>query len=358
VSTRLDELVNRLGGELRGDGRLSVTGVAPLAHATNSEISFLSNSKLRIQAGQSHAAALILTAADDVAIGDAYSGARLITNNPYAYFARTAQWFALSNAQPRIAGVHPSASIDPSAQIAASATIGAHVTVEAGAIIGADAQIGAGSFIGRSATIGTNTYLHPHVTFESNCHIGENGIVHSGTVIGADGFGFANDQGVWIKIPQTGGVRIGNDVEIGANTCIDRGALTDTVIDDGVKLDNQIQIGHNCHIGAHTAIAGCVGVAGSATIGKYCMIGGAAMIAGHLTIADHVVVSPGTMITHTVNEPGQYSGYFPFSKNADWQKSAAIIRNLASMREKIRDLEKSIKSLTEQINEQPGHQSD
>jgi UDP-3-O-[3-hydroxymyristoyl] glucosamine N-acyltransferase len=167
-------------------------------------------------------------------------------------------------------------------------------------------------------------------------------------VIGTDGFGFANEGGVYIKIPQTGRVVIGDDVDIGANTTIDRGALADTIIEDGVKLDNQIQIGHNCHIGAHTAMAGCVGVAGSAIIGKYCTFGGAAMVLGHLTIADRVHVGSGSMVSRSIAEPGQYTGFYPLAKNADWEKSAAIVRNLSSMREKIRALEKTIKTLTTQ----------
>jgi UDP-3-O-[3-hydroxymyristoyl] glucosamine N-acyltransferase len=182
------------------------------------------------------------------------------------------------------------------------------------------------------------------VSFLANCHIGKNGILQSGAVIGGDGFGFANEAGAWIKIPQTGGVRIGDDVEIGANTTVDRGALADTIIEDGVKLDNQIQIGHNCRIGAHTAMAGCVGVAGSAIIGKYCTFGGAAMVLGHLTIADRVHISSGSMVSRSIHEAGQYTGFYPLAKNADWEKSAAIVRNLPSLREKIRALEKITKS--------------
>ena len=347
MSTRLADLVERLGGQLRGDDTLCVDGIAPLAEATASHISFLASAKLRSQAAQSRAAALILAPADDEAIGASYAGARIITDNPYAYFARAAQWFAARNSPARVAGVHPSASVHPAAQVDPSAVIGAHVTVDADAVIGPDVTIDAGCFIGRGAQIGGGTHLHPNVTFESNCRIGKNGIVHAGAVIGADGFGFANDAGAWVKIPQTGGVLIGDDVEIGANTCIDRGALTDTVIEEGVKLDNQIQIGHNCHIGAHTAMAGCVGVAGSARIGKYCTFGGAAMVLGHLTIADHVHISSASMVSRSIHEAGQYTGFFPLSKNADWEKSAVIVRNLASMREKIRDLEKTVSKLTE-----------
>jgi UDP-3-O-[3-hydroxymyristoyl] glucosamine N-acyltransferase len=207
--------------------------------------------------------------------------------------------------------------------------------------------IDAGSYIGRGAKVGESTHFYARVVFHAGCEIGRNGIIHSGAVIGADGFGFANENGHWIKIPQTGRVLIANDVEIGANTSIDRGALKDTIIEDGVKLDNQIQIGHNCHIGAHTVMAGCVGVAGSTTIGKYCAFGGAAMVLGHLTIADKVQISSGSMVSRSIHEPGQYTGFYPLAKNADWEKSASIVRNLSTMREKIRHLEKIIKSLTE-----------
>ncbi|MES2832184.1 MAG: UDP-3-O-(3-hydroxymyristoyl)glucosamine N-acyltransferase [Pseudomonadota bacterium] len=352
MGTQLAELVERLGGQLHGDGTIRVQGVAPLADATPTHISFLSNVKLRGQASQSKAAALILSPTDSAAIGTTYVGARILTDNPYAYFARLAQWFAaLYNPRPS-PGIHATACIDSSAKIAATAVIGPYVTVDADACIEDGAMVGAHCFIGRAARIGANTLLHPRVTFEANCRIGRNGIVHAGAVIGADGFGFANDAGSWIKIPQTGGVEIGNDVEIGANTCIDRGALADTVIEDGVKLDNQIQIGHNCRIGAHTAMAGCVGVAGSAVIGKYCTFGGAAMVLGHLTIADHVHVSSASMVSRSIREAGQYTGFYPLAKNTDWEKSAAIVRNLTSMREKIRELEKTVKLLTQSASKQ------
>src|SRR5690606_32759571 len=233
------------------------------------QLSFLSNPKLRSKAADCQAAALILKAADNEALGAAYGGARIVTGNPYAYFARVAQYFFALHAPPVVPGIHPSAAVDPSAQVAASATIGPHVTIEAGAVVGEHCRIDAGCFIGRDAQVGAGTHFHANVTFHHACRIGRNGIIHSGAVVGADGFGFANEGGAWIKIPQTGRVVIGDDVDIGANTSIDRGALDDTVIEDGVKLDNQIQIGHNCHIGAHTAMAGCVGVAGSARIGRH-----------------------------------------------------------------------------------------
>jgi UDP-3-O-[3-hydroxymyristoyl] glucosamine N-acyltransferase len=348
MGTRLGQLVERLGGQLVGDPNLEVTGIAPLADATGADISFLSNSKLRAQAAQSGAAALILAPADDDTVAATYRGARIVTNNPYVYFARAAQYFASLDEVAHVAGIDPSASVAAGATIDPSAHIGPQVTIETGAVVKAGAVIGAGSFVGRDAVIGEGTRLFANATFHARCQIGKRGIIHSGAVIGTDGFGFANENGVYIKIPQTGRVMIGDDVDIGANTCIDRGALADTIIEDGVKLDNQIQIGHNCVIGAHTAMAGCVGVAGSAKIGKYCTFGGAAMVLGHLTIADKVHISSGSMVSRSILEPGQYTGFYPLAKNADWEKSAAIVRNLDAMRDKIRALEKTIKTLTEQ----------
>jgi UDP-3-O-[3-hydroxymyristoyl] glucosamine N-acyltransferase len=346
MSTRLGDLVERLGGQLIGDADVEILGIAPLSDANASHITFLSNPRFREQAAQTGAAALILSSADDAVIGATYAGARIVVKNPYAYFAHAAQFFAALNAPVVPAGIHPTAYVDADASVSATAIIGPHVAIEAGAQVGEGCVIDAGCFIGRDAQVGANTHFYPRVTFLAECRIGERGIIHSGAVIGADGFGFANEGGNWIKIPQTGAVRIGNDVEIGANTSIDRGALADTVIEDGVKLDNQIQIGHNCHIGAHTAMAGCVGVAGSAVIGKHCTFGGAAMILGHLTIADNVHISSGSLVSRSIREPGQYTGIYPLAKNTQWEKSAVIVRNLPSMREKIRELEKTIKSLS------------
>lgn len=340
MGIRLSALVETLGGQLIGDSSITLTGIAPLDHAGAGQLTFLTNPKFRQQATETAASALILSPTDDGLIGPGFAGSRILTHNPYAWFARAAQLFAAQNAPPIVAGIHPSACVDASAIVAPSACIGPMVVVEAGAHIGADCQIDAGSFIGRGASVGAGSHFYPRVSFMADCHIGQRGIIQAGAVIGGDGFGFANEGGVYIKIPQTGGVRIGDDVEIGANSTIDRGALRDTVIEDGVKLDNQIQIGHNCHIGAHTAMAGCVGVAGSATIGKYCTFGGAAMVLGHLTIVDGVHVSSGSLVSRSIREAGQYTGFYPLAKNADWEKSAAIVRNLPSMREKIRTLEK------------------
>jgi len=348
MGTRLGALVERLGGQLMGDANLEVTGIAPLTDAGVSHISFLSNSKLRAQALHSQAAALIVSAADDAYIAAGYHGARIVAPNPYVYFARAAQYFESLTAIVPPAGVHASAVVAASAQVAPSAHVGPNAVIDDGAVIGENAVIGAGCYVGREAVIGDGTKLFANVTFHAYCQIGARGIIHSGAVIGTDGFGFANEAGVYIKIPQTGRVMIGDDVDIGANTTIDRGALADTIIEDGVKLDNQIQIGHNCHIGAHTAMAGCVGVAGSARIGKYCTFGGAAMVLGHLTIVDRVHVGSGSMVSRSILEPGQYTGFYPLAKNSDWEKSAAIVRNLPAMRDKMRALEKTIKTRTEE----------
>ncbi|MEK0427919.1 MAG: UDP-3-O-(3-hydroxymyristoyl)glucosamine N-acyltransferase [Pseudomonadota bacterium] len=347
MSTRLGDLVESLGGELIGDPDIAITGIAPLEAASASHITFLSNPRLRSGAAQTRASALILSAKDHSEIGGAYTGAVVLTDNPYAYYARVAQFFAERSAPPPKPGIHPSAVIDASAKIAATAVIGPNVTIDAGVVIGEHCIIGAGCVIGKSASLGEGTVLHPNVSFLADCHIGARGVIQSGAVIGGDGFGFANDKGRWIKIPQTGGVRLGDDVEIGANTTIDRGALDDTVIGNGVKLDNQIQIAHNCVIGENTAMAGCVGVAGSAKIGRNCTFGGAAMVLGHLSIADNVHISSGSLVSRSIAEPGQYTGFYPLAKNADWEKTAAVVRQLDTMRDRIRELEKIVRQLTD-----------
>ena len=351
MTIRLAELVERFGGQLTGVAELHINGIAPLNEADVDQITFLSSPKFRAGVERTRAAALILSPADDARIGSSFSGTRIVTDNPYAYFARVAQLFAARQAIVFSAGIHSSASVDPSAVIAATAHIGPQAVISAGVVIGEHAVIEAACFIGEGARIGASTHLHARATLQHGCEIGARGIIHSGAVIGADGFGFANEAGRWIKIPQIGRVMIADDVEVGANTCIDRGALQDTVIEEGVKLDNQIQIGHNCRIGAHTAMAGCVGVAGSTVIGRHCAFGGAAMVLGHLTIADHVQISSGSMVTKSITEAGQYTGFYPLAKNADWEKSAVAVRNLGTMREKIRQLETMIKSLTEKNNE-------
>lgn len=347
-SIRLGELVDRFGGQLIGNPDIQVVGIAPLSDASDRHITFLSNSKFRSQAEKTQAIALILSEQDHQQIANAYQGARIITANPYVYFAKAAQYFFELNAVVAPQGVHPSAWVSPQAEVAGTASIAAHVSIEAGAVIGEHVVIAAGVSVGRGVAIGDGSQINANVSIYNDCIIGQRCIIHSGAVIGADGFGFANEKGKWIKIPQTGRVVIGDDVEIGANTSIDRGALADTIIENGVKLDNQIQIGHNCHIGENTAMAGCVGVAGSAKIGKNCTFGGAAMVLGHLTIADNVHISSGSMVSRSIHEPGQYTGFYPLAKNADWEKTAVIVRNLDSMRDKLKQLEKTVKAQTSQ----------
>jgi len=251
---------------------------------------------------------------------------------------------------PRAAGVHPSATIDPAAQVAASAVIGPHVTVEAGAVIEDGVQLDANVFVGRGTTIGAGSHLYPNASVYHGCKIGPRAIIHSGAVIGSDGFGFAPDfvgdgdarTGSWVKIPQVGGVSVGPDVEIGANTTIDRGAMADTVIEECVKIDNQVQIAHNCRIGAYTVIAGKAGIAGSTTIGRHCMIGGAAGIAGHVTLGDYVIITANSGVSKSLPKAGIYTSAFPAVDHGEWNKSAALVRNLDKLRDRIKALETAL----------------
>lgn len=336
---RLGDIVAELGGELVGNPELPIAGIGPLAGASPQTLTFLSNPRYRSKLADSQAACVIVSeAARDDAVR---RGATVVTADPYLYFARLTQWWAQRTRPAAPVGVHPSAVVDPSATLGAGASVGPLAVIEAGASIGDHAVIGAQAHVGAGASVGARTRLAAKVVLGAGCVIGQRGIVHSGAVIGADGFGFApTPQGRWEKIEQMGAVRIGDDVEIGANTCIDRGALQDTVIEDGVKLDNLIQVAHNVRIGAHTAIAGCTGIAGSTTIGKHCTIAGAANIIGHLSIADHVHISVATVVTRSISEPGVYSGSFPFDDNAAWEKNAATLRQLHRLRGRLIALEK------------------
>ncbi|HEY0858525.1 MAG TPA: UDP-3-O-(3-hydroxymyristoyl)glucosamine N-acyltransferase [Albitalea sp.] len=334
----LGEIAEQLGGELIGDPGLRVGRIGPLEGATPSTISFLSHPRYQSQLAQSQAGCVIVAPAMRDAA--AARGAAIVLDDPYLGFARLTQWWARRTRAITAPGVHASAVVDASAVIGAGASVGALAVIEAGAEIGEGAVIGAQCFVGAGAAVGAQTRLAPRVVLGAGCRIGERGIVHSGVVIGADGFGFAPTEGRWEKIEQLGNVRIGDEVEIGANTCIDRGALEDTVIEDGVKLDNLIQIGHNVHIGAHTAMAGCVGVAGSATIGRHCTVGGGAIVLGHLTLADHVNISAASVVMRSIAKPGHYSGVFPIDDNAAWEKNAATLRQLHALRERLRALEK------------------
>jgi UDP-3-O-[3-hydroxymyristoyl] glucosamine N-acyltransferase len=321
----LASVVASLGGDLHGDGALVITGLASLERATFTQVSFLSNPKYQQQLLASKAACVIV--GFDMQEAAMARGACIVTEQPYLYFAKLTQLWKRTSASAHAAFIHPSAVVDPSAFVHPCASIGPLCVVEQGAHIGA------------------NTVLKSRVTVGENCTVGERCILHSGVVIGADGFGFAPNDGAWEKIEQLGAVRIGNDVEIGANTCIDRGALQDTVIEDGVKLDNLIQIGHNVHVGKHTAMAGCAGVAGSATIGAHCTIGGGAIVLGHLSLADNVNISAATVVTRSVRKPGHYTGMFPLDDNAAWEKNAAALKQLHSLRERIRSLEDQLKKM-------------
>jgi UDP-3-O-[3-hydroxymyristoyl] glucosamine N-acyltransferase len=313
------EIVARLGGKCIGDASLVIDRIATLDAAEASHIAFLANPRYRGQLTTTRAGCVIVAAAQ--AEEASARGTALVADDPYLYYARLSQWWAQAAAQPH-PGVHPSAVVEPGATIAPDATVGALCHIGAGAVVG------------------PGTRLAPRVSLGERCVIGARGIVHSGVVIGADGFGFAPHGGRWEKIAQLGTVRIGDDVEIGANTCIDRGALDDTVIEDGVKLDNLIQIGHNVRVGAHSAMAGCVGIAGSAKIGRHCTLGGGAIVLGHLELADHVHITAATVVSRSITKPGQYSGMFPIDDNASWEKNAATLRQLHALRERLRALEK------------------
>ncbi len=325
MALSLGFIVQTLGGELHGSPDQQVQRLAPLHSAGPDDLSFLSQARYRSQLETSQAGAVILAPEmQAMAMGRT---ACILTPDPYLYFARLTRLWRVQHPLPVRARIHPSAVVDPLALVAPDAVIGPLCVVEAG------------------AEIGSATVLHSRVTVGHGCRIGARCIVHAGVVIGADGFGFAPHQGHWEKIEQLGAVRIGNDVEIGANTCIDRGALEDTVIDDGVKLDNLIQIGHNVHVGAHTAMAGCAGVAGSAKIGAHCTVGGGAVVLGHLTLADGVHVSAASVVTRSILQPGHYTGMFPLDENSQWEKNAASLKQLSRLRDRVRQLEQQIQEL-------------
>jgi UDP-3-O-[3-hydroxymyristoyl] glucosamine N-acyltransferase len=339
MAVTLAALVARFGGELVGDGTRSVQQVAPLERATADEIAFVSQSKYLTQLVGTRAGAVILP----LDARDATDLPRILTPNPYLYFARVS---ALLNPTPRPpAGVHSTASVAADADIAADASIAAGAVIGQGAVVGARSVVGPNCVIGEHARIGADCLLHANVTLYHRCEIGDRAILHSGCVIGSDGFGFAPDGERWEKIPQIGRVLIGNDVEIGACTTIDRGALEDTVIGEGVKLDNLIQVAHNVVIGAHTAIAACTGIAGSARIGRHCSIGGAAMIIGHIEIPDNTRISTNTLITKSLPKADTYTSTLPFSEHAVWQKNAVHMRNLDKLVNRVKALEQKLGEL-------------
>ncbi|MFI0545492.1 MAG: UDP-3-O-(3-hydroxymyristoyl)glucosamine N-acyltransferase [Brachymonas sp.] len=325
------DILAALGGDFvagckpQSPEQITLADIAGLEHAPAGSISFITRAQFAQHLSASQAACIIVSAhlAD---LPELQTRARIITPDAYYYYARLSQWWKAKHSPSPAAGIHPSSVVHPSANIHPNAHIGPLCVVEAG------------------ATIGAGTRLVSRVTVGADCAVGNQCLLHSGVVIGADGFGFAQHQGVWEKIEQLGRVLIGDGVEIGANTCIDRGALGDTLIADGVKLDNLVQIGHNVHIGAHSAMAGCVGVAGSARIGAHCTVGGGAVVLGHLELADGVHISASSTVTRSIRQPGLYSGVFPLDANANWEKNAVTLKQLHQLRERVRGLEKQLKS--------------
>lgn len=343
MSATLAEICAALGGVLHGEPGLSMARLASLESADADSLSFVAQARYASQIASTGAGALIVPPA---LLEQARArGACIETPDAYLYFARLTQWWKARReaAEQADAGpaIHPSAVVHPTARLGEGVTVGAFAVIEAGVVVEQGARIGAHCVLERRAQVGARTRLSPRVTLGHDCRIGADGIVHGGVVIGADGFGFALHQGEWIKIEQLGAVRIGDRVEIGANSCIDRGALEDTVLEDGVKLDNLIQIGHNVQVGRNTAMAGCAGVAGSARIGANCTVGGGAVVLGHLTLADGVHISAASVVMRSIHQPGQYSGVFPIDDNRSWEKNAATLRQLHSLRDRIKALEKT-----------------
>ena len=363
IELSLENIIEQLGGKLEGklsfyndNGNLAdknnnkIIRVGSLAHAQTGAISFFNDAKYTNQLQKTKASAVILKL-EHVHLTLL---PKIITDNPYAYFAKLS--LLLNPPVTSSPGIHTSAIIHETANIGINCSIGANVVVLENTSIGKNVTIGSGSIVESNCLIGDNTILELNVTIKHHVQIGKNCHLFSGCVIGNDGFGYAEESNVdgqkhWVKIPQIGRVIIHDHVDIGANTTIDRGAIDDTVIEEGVKLDNLIQIAHNCRIGAHSVIAGCTGIAGSAVIGKHCKIGGAAMILGYLSILDHVTISPGSMITRSINKAGTYTALMPFQPHNDWLKTAANIRHLNDLTDKIKLLEATVKKLTNNDNE-------
>jgi UDP-3-O-[3-hydroxymyristoyl] glucosamine N-acyltransferase len=327
--TTLGELSARFGLELRGDPDAVVTGVGTLEGAGPGEVAFLANPLYRRQLSAARATAVILRQEDaaDCPV------AALVTRDPYSAFARIAALF--ETAPPAVAGIDPSAVVDPTAHVDPSASVGALCSIGARARVGAGAVIGAGSMVGPDCEVGADCELVARATLVLRVRLGQRVRVHPGAVLGADGFGLAMQSGRWIKVPQLGGVVVGDDCEIGANTCIDRGALDDTVLEEDVRIDNLVQVGHNVRIGAHTANAGTVAIAGSTRIGSRCLIGGGAGFVGHITICDGVTITAMSLVTRSITEPGEYSSGTPIQRNRDWRRNAARFKQLDQLARKI-----------------------
>lgn len=325
-----------LEAELRGDPDQVIAGIGTLQTAVEGQIAFLANPSYGKYLSQTRASAVILA---EAAAAQCPTNV-LVMSNPYLGYARLSHYFSREPVPPM--GIDPAAIVDPSAEVAASASIGPRAVIGAEAVIGEGVRIGAGVVVGARCVIGDQSRVYPNCTLYHDVRMGARCVIHSGTVIGSDGFGLANDQGAWVKIAQLGGVLLGDDVEVGSNTSIDRGALDDTIIGNGVKLDNLVQIAHNVIIGDHSAIAGCAGVAGSATIGKNCIIGGGTCINGHVEIGDQVHMTGMTMATHSISEPGVYSSGTGVEANSKWRKSAVRIKQLDDMFRRLKALEKRL----------------
>ncbi len=337
MQVTLKEIASQVGGKIEGEDCL-ISSVATLRNARSGSISFLSSHNYRKYLKDTRASAVILKESDL----ELCPASALVTDNPYLVYARVV---ALLNPESSIdSGIHPSAIIDKSSKIDSSVWVGPNCTIGPGVTLEANVYVGPGCVVERDTTIGESSKLVANVTICHNSVIGHNVIMHPGVVIGSDGFGIANNEGVWVKVPQLGRVVIGDNVEIGANTTIDRGALEDTVLEEGVKLDNQIQIAHNVYIGAHTAIAGCVGIAGSAHIGKHCAIGGAAVVLGHLEIVDGVQINAMSLVSKSIMEPGIYSSGMPVQDNKTWNLNYARFRQLDGMARSLKKIEKNIDS--------------
>jgi UDP-3-O-[3-hydroxymyristoyl] glucosamine N-acyltransferase len=344
VSIKLGQLAEFLGATLRGATDKEITGLATLQEAGPGHVSFLANPQYRKFLADTHASAVLLKPAD----AESFAGDALLVPDPYLAYARISHLF---DPKPKAApGVHPTAVIATDAFVDPAASVGAFAVVESGAQIAAGVTIGAHCFIGARSEIGEGGWLAPRVTLYHDVRIGKRVVIQSGAVLGGEGFGFANEKGIWQKIAQIGGVLVGDDVEIGVNTAIDRGALADTRIGNGVKLDNQIQIAHNVQIGDHTAMAACVGISGSTKIGKHCTLAGGVGLVGHIEICDGVFITGMTMVTHSITEPGAYSSGTAMQPAAEWRKSAARIRKIDDMARKLQKLEKMVEAVTSGVN--------
>ncbi|AJJ10267.1 UDP-3-O-[3-hydroxymyristoyl] glucosamine N-acyltransferase LpxD [Yersinia rohdei] len=335
-SIRLADLAQQLDAKVHGDGDLVITGIASMHSAEPSQITFLSNSRYQEQLATCNAGAVVLTEADLPFC----KSAALVVNNPYLTYARMAQ---IMDTTPQPAqDIAPSAVISSHAILGENISVGANAVIESGVVLGDNVVIGAGCFIGKNTHIGAGSRLWANVSVYHEVVIGKNCLIQSGTVIGADGFGYANDRGNWIKIPQLGSVHIGDRVEIGACTTIDRGALDNTIIGNGVIIDNQCQIAHNVVIGDNTAVAGGVIMAGSLKVGRYCMIGGASVINGHMEICDKVTITGMGMVMRPITEPGLYSSGIPLQPNKVWRKTAALVMNIDGINKRLKAIERKI----------------